>query len=95
MTTIETAGADVHAAAATTDTDRAVLLTIDIADDLRVPESPVDGCMEEEEAGAARVTDTDRGLGDTPEGDLDPGPNLLLHEKMSTRRPLPITPRRK
>lgn len=36
---IETAGADVHAAAATTDTDHAALHTIAIADDLRVLES--------------------------------------------------------
>lgn len=38
MTTIETAGADVRAAAATTDTDHAALPTIAIADDRRVLE---------------------------------------------------------
>lgn len=36
---IETAGADVHAAAAMTDTDHAAPLTIAVADDLRVLES--------------------------------------------------------
>lgn len=38
MTTIEMAGADVPAAAATTDTDHAALLMTVIADDLRVLE---------------------------------------------------------
>lgn len=95
MTMIETVGADVHAAAATTDTDHAAPLTIAVADDLRVLESLVDECVEEEEAGAARMIDTGRGLGESPEGDLDRAPDPHLHERTSTRhRPL-ITPRRK
>lgn len=95
MTTIETAAADVHAAAATTDTDHEALLTIAIADDPRVRETLVDGCMEEDEAGAARTTDTGTDLGGSPEGDLDHAPNLHPHEKTSTRRRPPITPRKK
>lgn len=95
MTTIEMAGADVPAAAATTDTDHAALLMTVIADDLRVLEALVDGCVEEEEAGVARMTDTGRGLGESPEGDPDHAPNLHLHEKTSTQHRLPITPRKR
>lgn len=93
-TTIETADADVHAAAATTDTGHAALLMIAIAGDLTVLES-LDGCMEEEEAGAVRVTDTGRGLGESLEGDHAHAPNLHLHERASTQRRPPITPRKK
>ncbi len=38
---------------------------------------------------------TGRGLGESPEGDLDHAPNLRLREKPSTQRRPPITPRRK
>lgn len=38
---------------------------------------------------------TDRGLGESPEGDLGRAPNLHLLEKTSTQRQLPITPRKK
>lgn len=93
MTMIETAGADVRAAAATTDTDHAAPLTIAGADDLRVLESLVDECVQEEEAGAARMIG--RGLGESPEGDLDRAPDPHLHERTSTRRRPPITPRKK
>lgn len=92
-TTTETAGAGVHAAAATKDTDHAALRTIAIAGDLRVPESLVDGCMEGEEAGAARTTDTGRGPGESPEGDLVLNPHP--REKTSTRHRRPITPRKR
>lgn len=92
---IATTGADVHAAAATTDTDHAARLMIVIADGRRVLESLVDGCMREEEAGAARTTDTGRGLAESPEGDLDHAPNRHLRERTSTQRRLPITPRKK
>lgn len=90
-----TAGADVRAAAATKDTDHAALLTIAIADDQRVPETLVDECMAEGEAGAERTTDTGRGRGESPEGDLDHAPNPHPHEKTSTQRRPPITPRKK
>lgn len=92
---IETAGADVHAAAATTDTDHAAPLTNATAGDRRAPENPVDACMEEEEAGVGRTTDTGRGPGESREEDLDHAPSLRPHEKTSTQRQLRITPRRK
>lgn len=66
---------------------------IAIAGDLRVLASLVDECMEEE-AGVARMTDTGRGLGESPEGDLDPAPNPHRHEKPSTQHRLPATPRK-
>lgn len=67
---------------------------IAIAGDLRVLASLVDGCMVEE-AGAARMTDTGRDLGESPEGDLDHAPNPHPHEKTSTQHRLPIIPRKK
>lgn len=95
MITIETAGAGGHAAAATTDTGRAALLTIAAADVQRVLETLADGCMREGGAGAARTTDTSRGLGERPERDPDRAPGPDLHEKPSSRRPPPDTPRKK
>lgn len=95
MTTIETVGADVHAAAAMRDTDRAVLRMITGADDLRVLETLVDECLQEEGAGAVRMNDTGRGLGESPEGDLDHTPDLQPHERTSTRLHLPITLRKR
>lgn len=92
-TTIETAGAGGHAAAVTTDTGRAARLTIAAADVQRVLESLVDGCMEEEEAGAARMKDTSRDPGESPES--DPAPDPHLHERTSNRRPPPATLRKK
>lgn len=92
-TTIETAGAGDRAAAATTDTDRAALLTIAGADGPRVLESLVDECMEEEGAGAVRMKGTGSGRGENPEEDRAPGPRR--HGKTSTRLRLPISPRRK
>lgn len=86
------ADADVRAAAATTDTNRAALLTIATAGGPRVLASLVDGCMQGE-AGAARMKDTGRGLGESPEGGHAPNPHL--REKPATRRRLPITPRKK
>lgn len=92
---IETAADADHAAAATTDTGRAALLTTAVAGDRRALESLVDGCTEEEEAGAARKTDTSRGLGESPEKDPDRGPDRRPRERPSTRRRPPTTPRRK
>lgn len=94
MTMIETAGADVRAAAATSDTDHAVLLMIGIAGDLIALET-LGGCMEEEEAGAVRVTDTGRGPGESLEGDRAHDPNPHLHERVSTQRRPPTTLKKK
>lgn len=95
MTTTGTAGADDPAAAAMTDTDHAAPRTSAGPGGLRVRENLVDGCMEEVEAGVVRMTDTDQGLEENPEGGLDHAPDPRLRKKTSTRLQPPITPRTK
>lgn len=77
------------------DTDRAARLMIATAEDLRVHGSLEDEHIEEEEAGAERMTGTDRGLAESPEAGLAPTPSQPLHEKTSTRHQPPITQKKK
>lgn len=95
MTTIEMAAADARAAAATKDIDHEVHPMNDDADALKVLETLVVGCMQEEEAGVMRMTGTGRGLEESPEGGLDLIPDLQVHERTSIHRRPPITLRRK
>lgn len=86
----ETADADVHAVAAMNDTDHAAHLMTATAEDLRVHGSLEDERIEEGEAGAEKMTGTDRGLAESPEADLARAPSQPLREKPLTRRQPPI-----
>lgn len=76
-------------------TDHEAHLMNDTGDDLRVQESLVGERTAEDEAGAERMTGTDRDHTGSPGEDLAHTPSLRLHEKPSILNQPPITPRRK